>query len=655
MNKEKKIIFFYNGETIYIQCKIDENIFKRFSKETNKGINNICFLYNGDIIKEDFDLKIVKEDDIKILIIDFEFERKEKESLKQSKEIICPICKELCEINFNNYKISLNNCINKHCFPDLIINEFNDFQKIINEKEILCGQCQSNKFQAYNNQFFRCCNCNINLCPICKNTHDKKHIIINYEDKNILCNQHGERYILYCKNNNRNMCDLCDMKNKNYIFLYKFFKNIYKINNINELQIKITKLKNELKNLPDNNELNLVIDNLDKLINIGNNIMNYNMKYKNYYSLLNMKNINDYIVNVNKDLENIINEKKEVNRLKYIKEIYDKMIINNIITIKYEIPDLSFTCIKEITEINIFGKIFVEKNKDKFQIIINGKIHELTNYLNIKELEIKDDILEIKLKQIKNTNDISYMFYNCINLISISDISNWKTDNIENMAGLFSNCKFLKKLPDISKWNTINVKRMNNMFSGCYSLRSLPDISNWNTENVIDISNIFCECGLNSLPDISKWNTKNIIDMSGIFSGYKLKNTDKSGNLYSPGRLAKNTLNYLPDISKWNTKKVTNLKFIFSGCYSLKSLPDISKWNIENVTDISSIFGGCKSLKSLPDISKWNIENVKDISDMFSYSGLNSLPDISKWNKKNITKKSGIFSGCKSLKSLPEI
>jgi len=222
MNKEKKIIFFYNGETIYIQCKINENIFKRFSKETNKDINNICFLYNGDIIKEDFDLKIIKEDDIKILIIDFEFERKEKESLKQSKEIICPICKELCEINFNNYKLSLNNCINKHCFPDLIINEFNDFQKIINEKEILCGHCQSNKFQAYNNQFFRCCNCNINLCPICKNTHDKKHIIINYEDKNILCNQHGERYILYYKNNNRNMCDLCDMKNKNYIFFINF-------------------------------------------------------------------------------------------------------------------------------------------------------------------------------------------------------------------------------------------------------------------------------------------------------------------------------------------------------------------------------------------------------------------------------------------------
>ena len=75
-----------------------------------------------------------------------------KRIIKISNEIICPICKELCEINFSNYKISLINCINKHCFTNLIINEFYDFQKIINEKKILCNQCKSNKFEAYNNK-----------------------------------------------------------------------------------------------------------------------------------------------------------------------------------------------------------------------------------------------------------------------------------------------------------------------------------------------------------------------------------------------------------------------------------------------------------------------------------------------------------------------
>ena len=54
--------------------------------------------------------------------------------------------------------------------------------------------------------------------------------------------------------------------------------------------------------------------------------------------------------------------------------------------------------------------------------------------------------------------------------------------------------------------------------------------------------------------------------------------------------------------------------------------------------DMRGMFSGCNSLISLPDISKWNTSNVNDMSGMFSgcYS-LISLPDISKW-KTNIDK-----------------
>ena len=395
--KEKRISFLYNGEAITTQCKIDENIFKIFSNIINKDLENMAFLYNGNIIKEDFDLENIKDYEIKIIIVDFEFEREQKESLKQSKEIICPICNELCEIDINKYKISLKNCINKRCFPNLIINGFDDFQKI-NEKEILCKKCGNNKLEAYNNAFFICCNCNINLCPLCKNSHDKKHIIIDYEDKNKICNKHGERYILYCKDNNENKCDLCDMKSQNNIFLYKIFRNIAKVNNLNKLKIKISNLKNELKkNISNNNDLNLVIDNFDKFYNISNNLINYNMKNKNYYSLVNIQNIFDYNENIIKDIDIIINEKKEEKRIKNIQEIFDKMIINNIITIKYKIEN-SNSEEKEIKQFQLFGKTFVERNKDKFEIIINGKNQELKEYLNIEELEIKDKIKEIKLK-----------------------------------------------------------------------------------------------------------------------------------------------------------------------------------------------------------------------------------------------------------------
>ena len=49
------------------------------------------------------------------------------------------------------------------------------------------------------------------------------------------------------------------------------------------------------------------------------------------------------------------------------------------------------------------------------------------------------------------------MFAGCTSLISLPDISNWKTNNIENMNALFYNCSSLKSLPEISKWNINNV------------------------------------------------------------------------------------------------------------------------------------------------------------------------------------------------------
>ena len=45
------------------------------------------------------------------------------------------------------------------------------------------------------------------------------------------------------------------------------------------------------------------------------------------------------------------------------------------------------------------------------------------------------------------------------------------------------------------------------------------------------------------------------------------------------------------------------------------------------------MFSGCLSLKSLPDISKSNTNNVNDMNYIFAgCSSLTSLPDISKWN-----------------------
>ena len=55
---------------------------------------------------------------------------------------------------------------------------------------------------------------------------------------------------------------------------------------------------------------------------------------------------------------------------------------------------------------------------------------------------------------------------------------------------------------------------------------------------------------------------------------------------------------------------------------------------------MEGIFSGCSSLSTLPDISKWNTKNVKNM-EYFCYgcSSLTFLPDLSKWNTDEIIEK----------------
>ena len=156
--------------------------------------------------------------------------------------------------------------------------------------------------------------------------------------------------------------------------------------------------------------------------------------------------------------------------------------------------------------IRIFGHNFIENNKNICKMIIDNNEYEITERYNIKKNN-NNSKLKIILKGINNVTNINDMFYNCLSLLSLPDISKWNTNNITNMSYMFYNCSSLLSLPDISKWNTNNVTNMSGMFMWCSSLSSLPDISKWNTNNVTDMSHMFYYCSsLLSLPDISKWN-----------------------------------------------------------------------------------------------------------------------------------------------------
>ena len=49
------------------------------------------------------------------------------------------------------------------------------------------------------------------------------------------------------------------------------------------------------------------------------------------------------------------------------------------------------------------------------------------------------------------------MFYNCKNLSFITDMSNWKLNQVINMSNLFAGCSSLETINGLQKWNISNV------------------------------------------------------------------------------------------------------------------------------------------------------------------------------------------------------
>ena len=93
-----------------------------------------------------------------------------KKEKKELNHIICPECKEMAIINFDEDKILINNCINKHSYINYSMNEFMNNQII---GKLKCDSCKNDKY-LYNDKFY-ICSCKQYLCPLCAKSH-VKHI-----------------------------------------------------------------------------------------------------------------------------------------------------------------------------------------------------------------------------------------------------------------------------------------------------------------------------------------------------------------------------------------------------------------------------------------------------------------------------------------------
>ena len=145
----------------------------------------------------------------------------------------------------------------------------------------------------------------------------------------------------------------------------------------------------------------------------------------------------------------------------------------------------------------IFGKYFVENNKEKCKLIYNGEEKELEEYY--QEFDNKD-LIKFKLKFNNNTVDMSYMFDGCENIKSINFEGNTNeidigsnNNSINNSQGDFTldnNYNLLSFSQDIEPF--IIFKDDIDLSQGISLISSIANDSNSNnvsSENNLPIKN----------------------------------------------------------------------------------------------------------------------------------------------------------------------
>ena len=399
------VIFMLDSSPIKIQCSLDEKMKDIINRLNNKlknnkfDINKVQFLYSGKLIN--FELTFYEQSN------NLDKERKEmtiiimstdtislNKGLVKSKEIICPTCKENCLINIDNYKIKLYNCKNNHLIDNILLKDFNDLQTI-NENEIICKICNKSKDEAYNKEFNKCLDCNINLCPLCKNNHYKTHKIIDYKDINYKCLNHKDFYISYCKECKINLCMKCDIEHNNThtkISYMTILPNEEQLKQeLNIFKNKLDKFKENVDKINDINIKNNIIENIEIFYKINHDLLyDFNFEQKNYETLMNVNSIKDFIEL--KDIDVIINnQNNDKYKLEKINEIYYKM--NN----KNENKNISL----KISEENNVNKKYLNNLDIIFIFNGNPKTIHATNDTIFAEIVLKlRNLLNCKLEDL---------------------------------------------------------------------------------------------------------------------------------------------------------------------------------------------------------------------------------------------------------------
>ena len=413
----------------------------------------------------------------------------------QNKILSCPNCRK--ELPIEQWKKKLNFDENRNYVANLM-NKINEYRNEKNLKKNI-NVLNDNKINEYK-----------------KFMEDTKDIFKAILDKL------NSLHILLKLSSNKNLNDLINKYPNNSENLD--LKNLSKIIN-EELEQIIFNLKNNKKlniyqRIITNNQTGKNNNNTEKRnsmpiiheINDKKTLIQFNKdknKNNNISSGKNKEELND-----NKNINNIDFKKHTSNfQLNYIDHDVVEFENNNnqALALKY--------FVRKKGNYNIFGKEFVQNNKEFIDLIINGKNnplidkYELTEGENSITMIMKDNLTNLSymfsfcdslrdIKDLKNLNveyviDFSYMFCGCASISDFSALQNWNVSRGYNFASMFCNCTKLVDLTPLERWDVSSGIYFQYMFYGCSKLIDLNPLMNWNVSNGVNFVSMFSGCSPN--------------------------------------------------------------------------------------------------------------------------------------------------------------
>ena len=368
-----------------------ENIFKTFLLMKRIDENSIYFCFKGRIVLKGLKFEDYSNYDgknrnkLEISVVE-----RDSESIIKSNQIICPVCGESSQIKLKNKKFEIYGCKNKHIIDDLTFDEFEKTQ-LIDISKIICNECKfKSKYESYNYTFFYCFNCDMNLCPICKEIHSN-HFTIKDDLKLYYCNKHKKPYNHYCNTCKENIC----LSNENSHFNHEIIKFstitthkadfTRRMNLFKENIFDFGKIIKDIKDFLDNIE-----ENLKRIYEFNNNLIkDYNPDITNYQYLANLNILKElYSTNI-QDIGKFKNSTNYQEKFNNIIKIYNNLSGEE--SVSFEEPN-NKEIENKIIENEKIIKEYAKTNIEKENQIINlkNKVSEYEKLLIAEKRKVKE-------------------------------------------------------------------------------------------------------------------------------------------------------------------------------------------------------------------------------------------------------------------------